>query len=182
MSAKVFPRYYDIDNMRYDPGVKRTKYNGGILARTQSMSMIPEEENAITVSNPMRWPMAYPLQGESLSNDRTHYDVIRDMRGNIIYKPDFGQTVSLDSVWMLQSVSNSSEILYAHDSSQPDNGSWTRSIAIPIPGEPLDQIIDTWTEYFYRQREFDMQSRKLENDRQLIGNLMGIGQSAIGGA
>lgn len=103
--------------MRWDPGYKRTRYNEGIFARTQAMLEIPDTdgENSTTMGNPMRWPLAVPLQNTILSNTRTYYDVIRDMRGNIIYKPDFGHTVVLDSVWMMQSVSNSSEILYAYD-------------------------------------------------------------------
>lgn len=54
--------------------------------------------------------------------------------------------------------------------------------AFEIPCKPLDIVIDAWAEYCARTRDYEMQSRKLQNEQQLVNSVTNIGTGALTGA
>lgn len=173
VSAKVFPRFVLLSDLH--AGQYRTKYNGALQVRTQDSFIVGER----TITEAMTWFVQGSYSGTVLSHTREWCDEIRDMRGNVIYRPDFGQTFTIDDFLMYQSISNSSEFVIGH---VQDAAGGNLSLYIPIPGEPLDQVIETWNEYYYRQRDYDIESRQLQNQKQLVQGLSNVGSSAMGGA
>ena len=53
---------------------------------------------------------------------------------------------------------------------------------INVPGEPLDNVSDTWEQYYYRQRETDIESRNVQNQQNLVSGVASLGQGATEGA
>lgn len=174
VSAKIFPRFITLSRMA--TGQYRTKYDGALQVRTQDSIIIEEGK---TVTEAMTWMIPGGYEGTVLSHTREWCDEIRDMRGNVLFRPDFGQRFTIDGFTMYQSISNSSEFAYGH---LQDATGGNLALYIPIPGEPLDQVIETWNEYYYRQRDYDIESRQLQNQKQLVQSLSNVGSSAMGGA
>lgn len=98
------------------------------------------------------------------------------MRGNVIFRPNFGQTVRLTGREYKVTMSGSAMIL---NLTYPAGGA---AIKVPMPGESVDSMVDSWLEYQYRQRAADMEARHLQNEQQLVGSAMNAGTGAISGA
>lgn len=47
---------------------------------------------------------------------------------------------------------------------------------------PLDAVVDAWQDYLFRQREADIENRRIQNESNLVGGVAGIATGAATGA
>lgn len=47
---------------------------------------------------------------------------------------------------------------------------------------PLDAVVDAWQDYLFRQREADIENRRIQNESNLVGGVTGIATGAATGA
>ena len=115
------------------------------------------------------------LSNTILSND-TQTDSICDMRGNIIWSCPYQKTYTTECQVILDI--------------SPTTCKWSCKLAssefydheFTIPCEPLSNFTDSYLEYFVRQRETDINTRKLANQKGLASGIVSSGSAAgIGG-
>lgn len=102
-----------VTNKRFSP------YSGGGIAGTLSY----------------RRDYALPL---TVSSRRTGWSEVRDMRGNTIFKPNYGEVWQITGVLHQVNMSGSCMLL---DMFKTDT---YEHMWLPMPGESLDSMTDTW--------------------------------------
>jgi len=124
---------------------------------------------------PIGWVTENITMNQALTTSDIQTDSITDMRGNIIWTCPYGKTFN-NGITLLLDFS-------------PTTCKWTGKINgsnyesnITIPCEPLAIFVDSYTEYFARQRDTDITTRKLSNQKALVSGIVSAGTNAgLGG-
>lgn len=116
--------------------------------------------------------------GKTLTNNLISYSEFRDMRGTPIYTIRPFTSVDLDTQVTFQIIYTASSI-YARGTI--NYGTNDREDII-IPSELVDVYSDAWNEYYYRQRQADIDSRKQQVANSTVTGLANVGVATASGA
>ena len=108
--------------------------------------------------------------------------VIKDMRGSIVYEFRPNETIDLSKIAFYVCYNASSISLRGRYLYTPTTGTIKEEESFVIPSELIDVYSDAWKEYYYRQRDSDLQARKQQVAEGTLTGLAGIGMSTVGGA
>ena len=114
---------------------------------------------------------------DSINTDNkieSHF-AIRDMRGNVVFTADDDCKYDIQEMSVVYS-STSIDLLLAYKRNDTEN------IYITIPGEISDVYSDTWLEYRYRQRQYDIELRNMQLEQQFVAGLASTGTGVLSGA
>lgn len=112
-----------------------------------------------------------PLVIETTDTKRMY---ITDLRGNELWECPLGRQVTSGS-YTFDISPTTMKIIFQMDG-LGEAGKFT------MPCEPLPLFVDSYTEYFARQRDTDIKMRKQQNDADMQNSFINIGQSMLGGA
>lgn len=104
----------------------------------------------------------------------SHY-AIRDMRGNVIFTADDECQYTIDEMNIVFS-STSIDLMLSFTRNA------TEKMYINIPGEIADLYSDTWLEYRYRQRQYDIELRNMQLEQQFVAGMASTGTNVLSGA
>ncbi len=121
----------------------------------------------------------------NLLNMETRKTSITDLTGNIIFTP-YPRKMYPPNIYLKLALNTSltspAFSCWLSNDATYDDADLKLETLFTLPFEPLDVMGDSYQEYFVRQRDSDIQSRKLSYERQLVERIAGAGQGAIGGA
>lgn len=102
--------------------------------------------------------------------------IIRDLRGNTVYtfRP-YQQILAGACIGFIVFNASSISLKYIVSYSNADVD------YVTIPSELIDVYVDSWKEYYYRQRESDLQARKQQVSEGAVSGLAGVGISTASG-
>jgi len=116
------------------------------------------------------------LGNKVLKNTYKEKSYLTDMRGEVIFTPQENRNFGVNKkIKMTLSLSPTSTCFECYIDGYKDETLFI------LPCEPVYIFGDSYNEYFVRQREYDMATRRMNNERQLIDGIMNVGQSTIGG-
>lgn len=129
-----------------------------------------------------------PLSGNFLpkgvlghySTNSTQTAVITDLQGNIVYQFDFNRDYSDYDMGAILSISPTACKWLVSTPESLTLGNGTKSFS--YPNIPIDLFIDQYTEYFARQRQFDINTRELNAKKNLTSGIVGGATNALAGA
>lgn len=104
----------------------------------------------------------------------SHY-AIRDMRGNVVFTADDECQYTIDAMDIVFS-STSIDLLLSFKRNATEN------LYITIPSEIVDLYSDTWAEYRYRQRQYDIELRNMHLEQQFVAGIASTGTGVLSGA
>lgn len=112
----------------------------------------------------------------TLCNEITQKHCIFDARGNVVFEPSVGQELKCEKIQLSYSVSTISIQLRLYQyNAQYEN---YEPQIVCIPCETIDVYVDSWAEYQYRQRQYDIEMRNI----QAKSSLANISNNAMSGA
>lgn len=107
--------------------------------------------------------------------DETHTGIITDLDGNIVHQLDFKRTYSSNMIAKLVISMTSAKWVVSYSDGED-------RIHFTIPCDGMDYFIDSESEYFARVRQFDIDTRELNNKKNLISGVTGGASNALSGA
>ena len=113
----------------------------------------------------------------TLTNSVTEKHRLYDARGNVIFEPAVGEKVSIERALLSISVSTISVQINLKRVNPQYSSITEYEDIITLPCETIDVYVDSWTEYAYRQRQYDIELRNI-NAKSSLAN---IGNSAMSG-
>lgn len=159
-------------------------------------TLLAHVESTITVTLPdaMKSGLTYPaIKGDP---EGTQYPIMKgtdtvngllsgicDERGNILctFKD---KTYQYNRFYCAVNISMAScevDIVFNGDSEGFISGHTTDNM-ITYSCRPIDVIANSWQEYLFRQRDADIENRKLQNEAGLVGGMANAGSGALMGA
>lgn len=114
-----------------------------------------------------------------LTGDISSVDCIRDTRGNVLYSEPSGMRHDITTIRVYWGVTSIFVVVELAPGLESPNGRYTHVV---IPSEPLDVLVDSSVEYFARQRQADIDNRRISNEKQNAQGVANLGQSVMGGA
>lgn len=107
-------------------------------------------------------------------NSIIEYGALKDCRGNTVYSFEEGTSYVLKEMTISFSASSIDlKVKYLRDS--------TDDVIATIPGETIDVYVDNWREYYYRQRQGDIDLRQSQINQQFWSSMVSLGDSAMQG-
>lgn len=117
-------------------------------------------------------------QFTAIYTDDLHTGVITDEKGVILYTVPYGRTIS-SFTWYLRITAMSCQMECRFKNlnyANADNHGFTYSC------KPIDVIIDAWSDYCARNRQYEKDLRSLQNQKAVVSSLAGVGESGMQGA
>lgn len=167
-TASLVPIFGDFvigSRPNYDWTVVTLAESGDINRNNAEFYVTSETSELYIQSDKTKWKME--------NNDITSYSAIQDCRGNIIFRCEDYATYIHDSMAICYSGSSIDLRLSFHRDDE--------YFMITIPSENIDIYVNTWLEYQYRQRQYDIELRSQQIDQQLASSLVNIGNNALSG-
>ena len=145
---------------------------------TTSLTAI--DEGGICFISPFSDKFIVDVDFPALTNTITEKHCLFDARGNVVYEPAVGQKVTCDVVQLSFTVSSITIQIRAtvynaqYEDYEPQ--------IIVIPCETIDVFVDSWSEYAYRQRDYDIQMRNIQAKSSLANISNNAMSGLVGGA
>lgn len=119
------------------------------------------------------------IAGLNLLTDELHLSGFADADGVISYIIPHNRTINSIEMRLRISAQTCHLLCVLNGFDVKDK---VNNYAFEIPCKPVDIVIDAWAEYCARTRDFEMQSRKIQNEQQLVNSVTSIGTGSLTGA
>ena len=170
------PPLIDISDWGVADGWKKLDGRDGRFADNTMISIFTADTHDVIDFKNLSYVLSTTVHHQ-FKTDETHTSVIKDLEGNVVYQFEFGRIFEHDIILEL-SVSPTSAKWIAYDKRFGYNG----PNIFTFPCSAMDVFIDSYIEYFARERDFDISTRGLNAKKDLTSAFVGVGSSAVSGA